>query len=239
MSRPAASAGSNKGSPQLSKALSKHPGAITSELPRDISIDRDDLEDDYIHVVARVSTHALRLEREYHLCKSLIQNADPEAAHTIRPLELAKLSSQQGDDGPVVVFIFESPGRDSLEDIIDFYPGLSEKSYSKVQTEVGAFDKPTGPISLPTFLDFAIGACQCLELLHHGMQAVHGEIRLDAFHFDSDRGVVKLVNFGAGPKSFENNLTSAGWLTLSREIGIKNKLQFIASLSLCPLSFAT
>jgi serine/threonine protein kinase len=56
---------------------------------------------------------------------------------------------------------------------------------------------------------------------------VHGELRGDAFHFASS-GVVKMINFGSGARSFENGLTSAGWNTLSREIGIELKLAFIA-----------
>lgn len=60
-----------------------------------------------------------------------------------------------------------------------------------------------------TFLDFAVGATECLEILHHGHEIVHGEIRGDAFHFAED-GVVKMINFGSGARSFENGLTSAG-----------------------------
>jgi predicted ATPase/serine/threonine protein kinase len=81
---------------------------------------------------------------------------------------------------------------------------------------------------LPLFLDFAIGACECLELLHHGQGIVHGELRGDAFHFNIQTSVVKLVNFGSGARSFEHYLTSKGWSTLSKEVGANNKLQYIA-----------
>lgn len=83
-------------------------------------------------------------------------------------------------------------------------------------------------MSISTFLDFGIGACECLELLHHGLRIVHGELRADAFHFNHDTAIVKLINFGSGPRSFEHVLTSSGWITLSREVGVKHKLQFIA-----------
>lgn len=83
-------------------------------------------------------------------------------------------------------------------------------------------------ISLSTFLEFAIGAAECLELMHHGLRTVHGEIRGDAFYFNQETRAVKMINFGSGPRSFENGLTSTGWLSLSREPGIKGKLQFIA-----------
>ncbi|KAI2641971.1 putative histidine kinase HHK1p [Xylaria nigripes] len=78
------------------------------------------------------------------------------------------------------------------------------------------------------FLDFAVGATQCLELLHHRHGVVHGEIRADAFHYNIETGQVKLVCFGSGVRSFEHGLTSTGWSTLSKELGAKNKLLYIS-----------
>ncbi|KAI4216360.1 MAG: hypothetical protein LQ351_001370 [Letrouitia transgressa] len=59
---------------------------------------------------------------------------------------------------------------------------------------------------------------------------MHGELRADAFHFNKETGVVKIVNFGSGPRSFEHagGLTSVGWSALSRQTGIKNRIRFIA-----------
>lgn len=93
---------------------------------------------------------------------------------------------------------------------------------------MSAVSSPGDQIPLTTFLEFAIGASECVELLHHGQQIVHGELRADAFHFNQETSAVKLINFGSGLRSFENGLTSAGWSSLSRELGVKNKLQFIA-----------
>lgn len=128
--------------------------------------------------------------------------------------------------------IFESPGRNYLKDLLDFVPGwLGPPSSRSPQTSDGKTELPDndpGQVPLSTFLEFAIGACECLELLHHGLKAVHGELRADAFHFNRDTGSVKLINFGSGPRSFENGLTSTGWLTLSQEPGVKHKLQYIA-----------
>ncbi len=87
--------------------------------------------------------------------------------------------------------------------------------------------QPKCGVPLLTFLDFAVGATECLEILHHGHELVHGELRGDAFHF-AENGIVKMINFGSGARSFENGLTSAGWHTLSREVGVKLKLAFIA-----------
>lgn len=83
-------------------------------------------------------------------------------------------------------------------------------------------------ISLQSFLDFAIGAAQCLELLHHSLGMIHGEIRGDAFHYNLKENKVKIMSFGSGIRSFEHGLTSSGWSTLSKELGAKNKLLYIS-----------
>ena len=126
--------------------------------------------------------------------------------------------------------IFESPGRNYLKDLLDLGPAFLAPSFSDGSDVFGTSHLPSSRhlVSLSTFLDFAIGACECLELLHHGLRVVHGELRADAFHFNRDNGVVKLINFGSGPRSFENGLTSSGWMTLSREIGVMHKLQYVA-----------
>ena len=128
------------------------------------------------------------------------------------------------------VSIFESPGRNDLVDLVDFGQAWLRQS-GQDSRSLGRPDKSTGPrdqVSLLTFLDFAVGATECLELLHHGLRAVHGELRADAFHFDQYTRVVRLVNFGSGSRAFEDGLTSAGWNKLSRELGVKSKLQFMA-----------
>ena len=202
-----------------------------SDAASDASNARTDPERTYIPVVARLSTHALRIEREYHLCRSMIQTSDPDCKHTVRPVDLIRLSAQQGDSGTIIVSIFESPGRNYLKELVDFGPAWLRLGSQDTQRHTDVLGTTLGPrdqISLTTFLNFAIGATECLELLHHGLRAVHGELRADAFHFNHETGAVKLINFGSGPRSFENGLTSAGWLSLSREVGVKNKLQFIA-----------
>ncbi|TQS32948.1 hypothetical protein Golomagni_06723, partial [Golovinomyces magnicellulatus] len=84
------------------------------------------------------------------------------------------------------------------------------------------------PIDLQHFLDFAIGATQCLEILHHGRGMIHGEIRGDAFHYNAKDKKVRIMSFGSGTRSFEHGLTSTGWSSLSRELGVKNKLLYIS-----------
>lgn len=117
-----------------------------------------------------------------------------------------------------------------MKDLLDLGPAYLAPRFSDGGDVFGRSDltDSQSQLSLSTFLDFAIGACECLELLHHGLRVVHGELRADAFHFNRDNGVVRLINFGSGPRSFENGLTSSGWMTLSRELGVKHKLQYVA-----------
>lgn len=172
-------------------------------------------------MVARISSHHFRLEREYNYYKKMIKEYDPECKHSVRPVDMFRLP---GDPNTMLVTVYEAPGRNYLRDLVSFGPAFYGMSSRKASLN----DTLAEQVPLQVFLDFAIGACECLEILHHGAKAVHGEIRPDAFHFNKEQNVVRLVNGGNGPRSFENLLSSEGWATLSRELGVKNKLQFIA-----------
>lgn len=179
-------------------------------------------------VVARVSRHILRLEREFQLAQQVTRNSDPQCKYFVRPLELVRLPARHGSEA-LAVSIFEAPGRNYLRELIEFGPNAYRGSANRESWDAQALPpKKGGKIPLLLFLDFAIGAAECCEILHHGHRLVHGELRGDAFFFDPATGAVKMVNFGSGIKSFENGLTSAGWYSLSRERGVEHKLQFIA-----------
>ena len=225
---------SSRSSPKLDPRPSPRHRNTSSEILTDLISSQTDQERSFIPIIARVSAHSLRLEREYHLGKAFIQTVDPDCNHTVRLISLTRLPGRQGDARPLAVEIFESPGRNYLRDLTDFGPAWYVSKHQLPEDvrdgrSVYASERQ-GKISLSTFLEFAIGASECLELLHHGLKVVHGELRADAFHFNQDTGAVKLVNFGSGPRSFEHagGLTSSGWLTLSRQTGIKNRLMFIA-----------
>ncbi|KAI0574978.1 ATPase [Pyrenophora tritici-repentis] len=176
-------------------------------------------------VVCRVSQQTLRLEREFQLAKVVVKDSDPECRHFVRPIELVRLNLKPGEE-PLVASIFEAPGANYLQDLTTFGPNWYKLS-SNVSNRQSETFMPNRGVPLLTFLDFAVGSVECLEILHHGHEIVHGEIRGDAFHF-SDSGIVKMINFGSGARSFENGLTSAGWSTLSKEAGIELKLAFIS-----------
>ena len=176
-----------------------------------------------------MSAHLLRIEREYHLNKAFAQTSDPECLHVTKLVDLVPLPSRSGDDEPLLCSIFESPGLNSLRDHLDFGPAFSgPTTATNYDGAVGLQENGLQRISISAFLDFAIGACESLELLHHGLRVVHGELRADAFHYNEETRAVRLVNLGSGPRSFEHGLTSSGWLSLSQELGVKHKLQFIA-----------
>jgi serine/threonine protein kinase len=181
-------------------------------------------------VVARVSYHVLREERAFHIARSLSVSVDPNGDHIAKPIDLIKLTPQSGDKSPFIVTIYQYPGLNHILNLLDLGPavfwarkvGDIWQSYRKDE-----FNLPP-PITLHSFMDFAIGATQCLEMIHHSQGVVHGEIRADAFHYNIETNKVKLLTFGSGLRSFEHGLTSAGWSTLSKELGVKNKLQYIS-----------
>ncbi|CAI6335070.1 unnamed protein product [Periconia digitata] len=177
-------------------------------------------------VVCRVSAHALRLEREFQLCQLIHKKSDPTGRHFVKPIDFLRLPVKPGNTEPLAVSIVEAPGPNYLKDLVQFGPN----SYKVIrQDNKWKFRQLQHEqcIALRTFLDFAVGAAECLEILHHGHELVHGEIRGDAFHFSED-GTVRMFNFGSGARAFENGLTSAGWNILSKERGVEMKLAFIA-----------
>ncbi|KAI8271991.1 hypothetical protein K4K59_011676 [Colletotrichum sp. SAR11_240] len=181
-------------------------------------------------VVARVSYHVLREERAFHIAKNLFATADPNGHHIVKPLDLIRLAPHPGDRGSIVVAIYQHPGQNYLFDLIDLGPAFYKARKVDDRYEAYRRDKLhlKEPINLQEFLDFAIGASQCLEILHYGQVITHGEIRPDSFHFNIDTNSVKLINFGTGTRSFEGGLSSTSWSSLSKELGAKNKLLYIS-----------
>jgi signal transduction histidine kinase/predicted ATPase len=170
----------------------------------------------------------LREERTYHICKALAQTVDPNGHPIARPLDRLRLPGQ-GEDGPVSVCIFEDPGPNYLSRVVDYGPAW----FSFHAQGDGIHGYPNRKfvlesMTLQTFLDFAIGAAECIEVLH-GQQIVHGEVRGDAFHMNAELGRVTLINIGPGRlRTFEHGLTSTGWSTMSKELGAKTKLSYMS-----------
>lgn len=180
-------------------------------------------------MVAKISFNVLREERVFHMMKNLASTADPNQEHVLTPVDLVRLAPAPGDRGQIVVAIYHSPGEDLLPELMDLGPAFYHAR--KVEDRwVANIRKPhfETAITLSQFLDFAIGATRCLEMIHHGVGVIHGEIRGDSFHFNKETNKVKLVIVGSGLRSFEHGLTSTGWSSLSKGLGAKNKLLYIS-----------
>ncbi|KAM0718243.1 hypothetical protein Q7P37_006575 [Cladosporium fusiforme] len=216
-----------------SPSRSSRPGSVRTRSDHDQSEDAsasltgpgssDGEKEKEVYVIARVSKHALRLEREYKQAIALRKQSEEDNVHFVTPLNFYRLPAKQPGDKPLAVSVIEAPGRNYLFDIVEFGPNFYKATSP---AELGSDRNKQTP--LLTFLDFAIGASECCEILHHGHEMVHGEIRGDAFHYNRDTGHVRLINFGSGARSFEHGLTSAGWSSLTAQRGVEHKLQFIA-----------
>lgn len=180
-------------------------------------------------IIAKVSHHVLREERVFHMMK-LILKADPNQDHMLKPIDLFKLPPHPGDRGPLIVAIYQDPGENILPKIMNMGPAYysAQKVEDKWTAHIRDPPQLESPISLKAFMTFAIGATRCLEMIHHGVGIIHGEIRGDSFAFNEETSTVKLNIVGSGLRSFEHGLTSTGWSSLSKEIGAKNKLLYIS-----------
>lgn len=177
----------------------------------------------------------LREERAFTICRNVINSADPEGRHIVRPIELVRLPARHAKEVPIAVSIFEHPGIDRLSDYMYFGPAWSalilstgeDGKLQAVRNEVCSYGRQV--ISLDAFLHFAIGAADCLDILHHGQRLVHGELRGDAFHIDTATNLVRMtVAAGSGLRTFEHGLSSSGWSSLCKEVGAMNKLTYMA-----------
>lgn len=177
-----------------------------------------------------MSYQVLREERAFHIARNVVATTDPEGDHIIKPLDLIRLTAHPGDRGPIAVSIYQDPGYNALYRLMDLGPAFyrARKFHDVYQAHIRSDFNLDDPIGLNEFLEFAIGATQCLEIIHHSQGMIHGEIRGDSFHYNQEAKKVRLITFGSGVRSFEHGLTSTGWLSLSREIGAKNKLLYIS-----------
>ena len=180
--------------------------------------------------VARITTHSLRLEREFNIANSLIGRSDPHSLNFLRPIQLVTLSPRSGKPD-LIAYIAECPGENYEREIQVVGPA----GYFRPTASLSPFPEwllqafggsQNMPVSL--FLDLAVSATASCEALHHDGKLDHGEIRGDSFHFDLTTREVRFVVIGLGARTLEGYLTSAGWLSLTRESYIDYKLLFVA-----------
>ncbi|EJD55247.1 hypothetical protein AURDEDRAFT_140870 [Auricularia subglabra TFB-10046 SS5] len=157
------------------------------------------------------SNGSLCLEREMHVLSRMLNL--PEAANTtLKLIEALTLPPRAGD---CVVLILQHPGHNALS---RFFPSakmndllLAGTSPAPVGDDSGMLvDSPAvepepetwDAMDIASFLEFAIQAARCLEVMHKA-GLVHREVRANAFHLSSFSGVVRLVHFGNRSQSLE------------------------------------
>lgn len=182
---------------------------------------------DELPVLVKLSPYTIRLEREYYIARRLYSQPDGKR-YIPQVVELVTLSQ----DGLTALIYADKGANDDLvylEQRFFSHYRLSVSSPPLQQYEGKAAASSSSPINtspipsscsynplidINTFLKFAIECCSCLQLLHSN-GIIHGELRPSAFHWHTteDDGItVKIWNFGAGLKSYEDMLlTSSGW----------------------------
>lgn len=167
-------------------------------------------------VLAKVSPHSVRLEREYYVSKRLysLAGGDKFIANATEYVSLVQ-------DGLAAIIYSNVKQTDCIyfgQDQQLNYHSLC--SLGQLTNNADIWDhckdsctpKFIHP-SLDTFLDFAIECCSALQFLHEN-GVVHGELRPSAFQcgYADGKLQVKIWNFGGGLNSYEELLlTSSRW----------------------------
>ncbi|KAK9364847.1 hypothetical protein V1509DRAFT_635027 [Lipomyces kononenkoae] len=163
-------------------------------------------------ILARISPseRALRLEQEFAIVRHMMK-LDPASARIIRAFEFFHLPKTKA-----VVSIFEYLGENSLSEfsavMTDHQNGYEQNdvdSPSDIAIPDAATAQPKSIMTLPQFLEFAIGACESLELLHQSHNIVHGEVRDDAFFYNSSTRIVKIMQFGSSTRIVQSSLANS------------------------------
>ncbi|KAI9318740.1 hypothetical protein BX666DRAFT_2026165 [Dichotomocladium elegans] len=191
------------------------------------------LQDDH-PVVVKLSPYATRLEREYYIAHRLLSQPDGKR-YSPTVVDLVSLAK----DGLTALIYLDQTVRHiplTTQRLFSHYrltfdppppfPLLHEtreqekESASMSSPETAQLHPETPGITITStlrevglFLEFAIEACSCLQLLHaNGI--MHGEIRPSAFYWWFQEGKIraKIINYGSGLRSYEDLLlTSSGW----------------------------
>ncbi|KAI3615522.1 histidine kinase [Moniliophthora roreri] len=163
------------------------------------------------------SNASMCLEREAHILGRLAESTG-KYNPALRMVELLNIPRDYGD---MVVLLLVHPGLNLLgrylppskvNDLLladvtrparpltshgDVY--MMDIDESDIAEEMEAFDI----MDLATFLEFAIQATLCLEMIHKA-GIVHREIRANAFHLNTHIGTVRFAHFGNRAVSLEN-----------------------------------
>ncbi|CED84388.1 histidine kinase [Phaffia rhodozyma] len=85
-------------------------------------------------------------------------------------------------------------------------------------------------IDIASFLEFAVQATQCVELLHSN-NIIHREIRPNAFHLNLSAGTIRWAHFGNRSISLEGMGGPNGLVLASEAMGDKERKQIVRALN--------
>lgn len=176
-----------------------------------------------IEVVARIGDNLVQAERMQDEYQMLASVAAPFGKYLLRPVEMQRLHNLDDDHAPpLLVCIYENPGPNDLLRYVGcgatWYQMRPEEdaTHNEIDDEGMHRSESDELMPLPTFVDFAIGAAECIQSLH-SQQIVHGQIRGEAFHFNQQTGHVRLIHLGAGLQSYDHGRVSADWSALESQ----------------------
>ncbi|KAJ5301122.1 cornichon [Penicillium atrosanguineum] len=176
-----------------------------------------------IEVVARLGENLAQGERMQEEYQMLASVAAPHRKYFLRPVEMQRLPNLDDDHTPsLLVCIYESPGPNDLLRYVDcgatWYQMRPEEDVSLNEADDVGLPRSDqdGLMPLATFVNFAIGAAECIQMLH-SQQIVHGQIRAEAFHFNQETGHVRLIHLGVGLQSYDTGRVSANWSALENQ----------------------
>lgn len=137
-------------------------------------------------VIARVSNKSLRLDRQYQLARTIGKTSDPKGKFHVRALQLFRLAPRNDVEPQLTVILLDDAGPNALWDMVNYganWYSITRDTqilpqFNPHRTASGNAD--VGKTHLPTFLDIAIGATSCVEVLHTGHHVIHAELRGDS-----------------------------------------------------------
>lgn len=167
-------------------------------------------------VLAKISPHSVRLEREYYVTKRLYSLPGgtkyvPNAIEYISLVQDGLAALLYADIQPNDYIYFEQHQKTN-------YFTLHSLTILANNSDIWDQDVVLAPkcneITLDVFLTFAIECCSALQFLHEN-GVIHGELRPSSFQciYDVDGNIsTKVWNFGGGLNSYEELLlTSSRW----------------------------
>lgn len=187
-----------------------------------------------IEVVARIGENMAQEEMLQEEYQTQVSVAASHHKYLLQPVEMQRLPTlDENHKSSLLVCIYESPGPNDLLRFVDcganWYQTRPEEEGSDNESDEVDSDGSDQSELMPlqTFLDFAIGAAECIQMLH-SKQIVHGQIRGDAFHFSRETGRVRLIHLGSGLRSHDAGRLSADLPAMANQNVATTSISFMS-----------